>query len=80
MAFRSMGPDPVRAAVHNAFEQRDLWPVASTGSERHNQALALWLGYVAVAAGGAAYMLTELGRRELSPTIEAPLSSLRARE
>ena len=44
MAFRSFGPDPVRAAVHNAFEQRDFWPVASAGSERHNQALASgWL-------------------------------------
>ena len=80
MAFRSFGPDPVRAAVHNAFEQRDFWPVASAGSERHNQALALWLGYVGIAPDGAAYVLTEVGRRELSPTIEAPLSSLRGRE
>ena len=62
----------IEAWARTPFEWRSVTPlntitmaIASRGSERrHKQALALMLGYVGMGAGGAAYVLTDRGRRE----------------
>jgi hypothetical protein len=55
--------DPVKETLCGAFKNAHRWEAASTRRERHHQALALALGYIAPGPRNT-FILTELGREK----------------
>jgi hypothetical protein len=55
--------DPVIGTLQGTSRNADRWQIASDRRERHHQALAFALAYIAPGAKGG-FMLTDLGREK----------------